>query len=758
MRFILSILLWSSTYFLQAQVEDHGLPLSLVAGMTQTNFHKQQKVDGFLEIQNEQQRQFLSLDKKLVFGKELSVSYDILTIGERSEYGDFYIYRYGITCASAISINLIFDSFFLSPNARLSVYDPSYKEIIGSHTARNNNDAEILGTELIFSDSIVVEISFPKSELGQSKLRLGTVVHGFSDLNQEMQKAIGSAGSCHYDINCALGLGWENQRNSVVCLISGGSACSGSMVNTTSTDIKPYYLSANHCGVNPTSWVFKFRWERASNHTICATGNSTNNDPVENYTINGGTLLATLNRTDMLLVKLNEMPDPSWNVYYSGWDRSDEQNFQVVTGIHHPNRDIKKISRSSNPITKTILQFNGVPDVRMWKISPWTSGSTEVGSSGSPLYNESKRIIGMLSGGTASCNGTTPNNGNDFYARFAYAWDLGDTPNTRLKEWLDSSGLNPQFIDGRYAVNLAPYQDIAVSKIEGVNGNYCGQDSLYPRVHVMNVGSETIQSFELQYQVNGTITQIPWSGTLAQYQTVEMELPTLAFYDGSYTFDAQVNLPSPIVDSDLSNNSRSSNFSVVMYGDVVDLELQFDYYASEISWEIRNSSNAIIFQSDPYYNSLNQVALDTFCLPNGCYKYIIYDTEGDGLFSGGGQNGSLTLRNSNGVLLAHLPASQANFGTQRVFDFCVDSILDIDQLADLSHLISLYPNPSSEDIHLKVDPSLDLLKVQIVDLLGKVIWSDANLGPINIRTFDSGLYLVNIHTKQGTVQKTFIKY
>jgi hypothetical protein len=67
----------------------------------------------------------------------------------------------------------------------------------------------------------------------------------------------------------------------------------------------------------------------------------------------------------------------------------------------------------------------------------WEIGTTESGSSGSPLFDQEGRIIGQLYAGQSFCNGTENNNDFDIYGRFGVSWNAGDRPKTRLKDWLD---------------------------------------------------------------------------------------------------------------------------------------------------------------------------------------------------------------------------------------------------------------------------------------------------------------------------------
>ena len=76
-----------------------------------------------------------------------------------------------------------------------------------------------------------------------------------------------------------------------------------------------------------------------------------------------------------------------------------------------------------------------------WQVV-WNSGVTEVGSSGSGLWNPANhRLLGTLSGGESDC--TTPT-GPDCYGKFSVAWGSGAAATNRLRDWLDplNTGVN----------------------------------------------------------------------------------------------------------------------------------------------------------------------------------------------------------------------------------------------------------------------------------------------------------------------------
>jgi len=63
-----------------------------------------------------------------------------------------------------------------------------------------------------------------------------------------------------------------------------------------------------------------------------------------------------------------------------------------------------------------------------------------------------------------------------------------------------------------------------------------------------------------------------------------------------------------------------------------------DQYGSEITWNIKDSSGAVVASGGPYNDAASNVAQPqaptTFTLPDGNYTYTINDSYGDGMFNG----------------------------------------------------------------------------------------------------------------------------
>ncbi len=97
------------------------------------------------------------------------------------------------------------------------------------------------------------------------------------------------------------------------------------------------------------------------------------------------------------------------------------------------------------------------------------------------------------------------------------------------------------------------------------------------------------------------------------------------------------------------------------------LEFAFDGYASEISWEIKNSNGVTIKSAalGKYSDGLAS-AIEKFCIVPGDYTLTVYDDFGDGLSFPA--DGSFTLKLSDGTVLG---GTTGDFGDSYSFEFIV---------------------------------------------------------------------------------------
>ena len=81
-----------------------------------------------------------------------------------------------------------------------------------------------------------------------------------------------------------------------------------------------------------------------------------------------------------------------------------------------------------------------------------------------------------------------------------------------------------------------------------------------------------------------------------------------------------------------------------------------------------------------------------------------------------------------------------------------DAQLSVDQY-DISHEVTMYPNPASSKVKFTIPLSESLDTVVITDMFGKTVYTATGLyiNEVDVSTFSSGMYYVQITTKSGAI-------
>ena len=434
------------------------------------------------------------------FGYPHSVNYNLNNSGQWVNLPDgSRLWRLSISCPNALSINLLYDKFWLPDGAKFFVYSYDKKRTLGAFTSANNkgtkDKVQGFATGLVYGDKIVLEYYEPKNVRNQGIISIAYVVQGYRYINiYNGQKSLGASGNCNININCPEGKSWQKEKNAIaLILVNGIRYCTGSLINTTANDSRPIFLTADHClggwatankkydaisDPNLDHWSFYWNYEAPS----CI--NPTEEPTI--YSTVGATILANNGYSDFALLSLKEDPrsNNSIKLYYLGWDRSGDSGNGGV-GIHHPNGDIKKISQYTLTPQSTVYAENSTnSNGTHWRLI-WSKGVTEGGSSGSPLINSNRKVIGQLHGGYSDCisNGIYGPDKPDWYGKFSVSWTgNGATDNRRkLQPWLDPRNTGVIVLDGKGTVPDTP-ADLLIRDYVGDDGeepSYDPNDWLY---------------------------------------------------------------------------------------------------------------------------------------------------------------------------------------------------------------------------------------------------------------------------------------
>ncbi len=361
--------------------------------------------------------------------------------------------------AEVSGMRLFFDAFILPEGGRLFIYSPNHQIMLGAFTEKSNRAHQNFATTLLNSQTIILEYIEPAGRQGQTQLHLNRIDQAYrqvgnmskprndkSSINPTSPEDFGSSGSCNLNVNCTtLADNWRDEQRGAVRILtvdnSGSNYCSGSLIRNTNKDNKPYILTAYHCTEDATvahlnNWTFDFNYQISN----C---NNQNTSPSNTQNITGSTMRGQYSPSDFALLELQENVPTTFNPYYNGWDRTGVSSAGAVC-IHHPAGDVKKFTLDTDQ-NSTNSYYNDLPNDNTHFRQVWNNGTTEGGSSGSPLFNSTGNIIGQLHGGDAFCNAP---NSPDWFGKVSVSWTGGSGAASRLSDWLDPTGSGASTLNG----------------------------------------------------------------------------------------------------------------------------------------------------------------------------------------------------------------------------------------------------------------------------------------------------------------------
>ncbi|MFW6326831.1 MAG: T9SS type A sorting domain-containing protein, partial [Bacteroidota bacterium] len=372
-----------------------------------------------------------------------------LEVATKTETPQGTIMEFLVSAPGAESISLWFGKYNLPPGAELYIFNKDKTKYHGAFTSLNNKSYNALQISDFIGDNVIIEYFEPKNASFQGELEIhsiGTAYRNFYDVHQvesQKQELI--------DINCKEGDDWQLEKHAIARMTfkegSYGYYCTGSLINNTSNNARPYFLTANHCISTDTvakTLITYFNYEQEA----CG---STELVPSDN-SISGATVTASTDRNDFSLLELSHVPPLRYKPYYAGWNAEDVGPSAAVS-IHHPSGMPKKISIETDSVISypSVIYWDedesSLPHTH-WEVR-FDLGMTQGGSSGAPLFDQNRLIVGQLHGGAEKY---------DYYGKVSAGFDEGSSliHTKRLKPWLDPLDLRVNSWPGLVIEQITP--------------------------------------------------------------------------------------------------------------------------------------------------------------------------------------------------------------------------------------------------------------------------------------------------------------
>lgn len=444
----LLLLLLVSTVRLSAQLSEGGLPASMSLPALKSTANLPQ-----YRLKNINRQALAEEDRKRPTPFRYAVFEDVNINLKHEGRKDILpdnsgtIWRFKIESDSAYSIQLILRKFFIPNGGKLFVYNENFTQIAGAFTCNNMQPDSALTIADIVGNKAIIEYFEPVGADFPGEVIIGAVGKAYKNIYALTSE------SDYISVNCPEGKDLQDIKHAV-CKItfrsdSSSYICTGALVNNARNDEIPYFLTASHCistSAEASTLVAYFNYEKEGCNGITLTAR----------TLSGAVLLTNSPASDYTLLRLNNKPTALYQPYYAGWDAGDDPADRVA-GVHHPEGLTKKLAIdndtiNSNSATIQWQESTTSPVASHWQVN-FDVGQTAGGSSGSPLFNKKKQIVGQLHGG---------DDVYDLYGKFSYSWLHPAAKYKRLRPYLDPDSTGITSLDGHFPATNAPDAFIAV--------------------------------------------------------------------------------------------------------------------------------------------------------------------------------------------------------------------------------------------------------------------------------------------------------
>ncbi len=803
--------------FMNAQISEGGLPTSFQKTLVdQTNpfnsaYQTHELMAPDMEAVRLEDAENDAKGNPYRVGINIPVSYNMLNSGTWLQLpnGD-KIWRMGIHIPEATGLSLYFSSPVQIPSGgKLHAYNQRHSQYVGAYTS---NTPTFQSMEIIQGDLLTLEYYMPSGSTELPVMEIHEIAYYYRGFESRLAhfEVAGEIsqdrthGSCMVDANCAEGSAWTAQRDATVhySFVAGGTyVCSASVVNNTDNDCTPYILTANHCGEpNATSDIAGHVWYFNYQRPACDPGNTGSYSGALSETMSGGIFRASsslgthlastgsnVDGADFALIELSTSIPLAYDAYYAGWSRSTTAATSGVS-FHHPSGDEKKVSTyTSALVTDT---YNSGWANAHWRVT-WaatTNGHsvTEGGSSGSPIFNQSGRIVGHLSGGSSYCSTPTA---PDLYGKFEKAWASdGTTNSSKLAPWLDPSGSDVTTLDGTYSpcTPVAPTAEFTASATTVTSGTTVtftdlstGSPTSWAWVIAPASGwaytgatSASSQNPQVTYTTVGFYT-VTLTATNLQGSDAEVKTNYIQVTSGSGTPCTSTSTMScaavdefiSIVEfNTINNNTGCANYT--NYSSISTTVTKGQSYDLTIT-PAANGSEGSAYTNDEIAAWIDWNDDADFTDPGEQVAYELVGAGWSNVFSvavpATAVTGSVVMR----VKISYFPDDDAitPCGTEQwgeTEDYVVNIVAPANLEENGVDQVSIYPNPTNGILNINLSKiGIEIQSIELRDVTGRivaVVIPVNGIVTINMTNESAGIYFVTIKSSEGTLTRKVIKH
>ena len=305
---------------------------------------------------------------------------------------------------------------------------------------------------------------------------------------------------------------------------------------------------------------------------------------------------------------------------------------------------------------------------------------------------------------------------------------------------------------------IPPYgNDAELLKVSNVTSTNCS-GNLHPYLTIRNNGSNPLTTLHIVYSLNDQDPlSYDWSGNLGFLETANIDLGALTFEvaDTNVLLIQGVNTNGAGDDYPANNTIQSTFYRAPTLSGTVNMFMILDDNPQETTWQLTNSSGAVIQEGGPYSTPGGMVIKPLEISQNDCYEVTVMDAGGDGMCCDHGNGYYAVIYGNNQAAF-----QGASFDSVDRNEFSYD-VVGINEFKTYSN-INIGPNPVSNTLNINfILQKEEPVQVALYDLVGKKIWMKnkgmempgAKSYKLDLSQISSGIYLFKM--KMG--QETFVK-
>lgn len=311
--------------------------------------------------------------------------------------------------------------------------------------------------------------------------------------------------------------------------------------------------------------------------------------------------------------------------------------------------------------------------------------------------------------------------------------------------------------------------------------NFCAITSYPGKPKIINMGTTPISSIDATLSINGVETLISVNKTLGVFESSELNFGTKSVTETT-EFIVSIDAIDGVEDKiDDISQLKTTYYRPVVSENSITVKFTTDFYPSEISWNLSDEKNNVLF-TQPNYKAGNEDQYGgggedanrefTYTIPVEktnikCLTLLITDSFGDGMtaFNSTHPIPGVEFYNSKGELIKPKLTSDFNFRSSTAdTPSSTKAYAAVDFSSSLSdeefvENLNVFPNPVNDILNINMTIKADTeYEVFVTDIMGASVTSiNKNTNFLNVSNLTSGMYFLNVRTKDGIFTHKFTK-